>query len=193
MSALLSRLIRMCEKYSRSVGTRLTTAKYRHIGQTKVASSAVIEVNARIDMDFRNKRDVVFAIGANSKIKSYAYVAPRSGFITIGKGCSINRNCVLLGYGGITIGNNVRIAANTSIIAFNHNFADADTPIIEQGNSWKGVTIEDDVWIGTGVRILDGVTLGRGAVIGAGSVVTKSVPPFSVAVGSPARVIKTRQ
>jgi acetyltransferase-like isoleucine patch superfamily enzyme len=52
--------------------------------------------------------------------------------------------------------------------------------------------IEDDCWLGSGVKVLDGVTIGKGSVIGAGSVVTKNIPPFSVAVGVPARVIKSR-
>jgi acetyltransferase-like isoleucine patch superfamily enzyme len=72
----------------------------------------------------------------------------------------------------------------------NHNFGDLSRPVIEQGISGRGITIEDGAWIGAGAAVLDGVRIGSGAVIGANAVVTHDVPPHSVAVGSPARVVK---
>ncbi|MCX7595635.1 MAG: acyltransferase, partial [Fischerella sp.] len=62
----------------------------------------------------------------------------------------------------------------------------------EQGVTCKGIIIEDDCWLGHGVTVLDGVTIGKGSVIGAGAVVTKDIPPYSVAVGIPAKVVKSR-
>ena len=161
-------------------------------GNTVIAKSATVHHKATLEVNYPKGNKPVIEIGKNTSIKQYAYLGSRGGFIKIGNNCSVNPYCVFLGYGGITIGNNVRIAATTSVIAFNHNYMDKNVPVIEQGNNWKGVVIEDDVWIGTGVRVLDGVTIGRGAIIGAGSVVTKSIPEFSVAVGAPAKVIKTR-
>ena len=79
------------------------------------------------------------------------------------------------------------------IIPSNHNFEDINKPIREQENISKGITIEDNVWIGHGCSILDGVNVGKGSVIAAGSVVNKSIPQFSVAGGVPAVVIKKRQ
>lgn len=67
-----------------------------------------------------------------------------------------------------------------------------ELPIREQGVTREGIIIEDDCWLGSGVKVLDGVTIGKGCVIGANSVVTKDIPPYSVAVGAPARVIKKR-
>jgi acetyltransferase-like isoleucine patch superfamily enzyme len=162
------------------------------VGNSNIATSANIHYKATIEINSAKGEKPVIEIGKNTSIKQYAYLGSRGGFIKIGDNCSVNPYCVFLGYGGITIGDNVRIAATTSVIAFNHNYMDKSIPVIEQGNNWKGVVIEDDVWIGTGVRILDGVTIGKGAIVGAGSVVTKSIPEFSVAVGSPAKVIKTR-
>jgi acetyltransferase-like isoleucine patch superfamily enzyme len=75
----------------------------------------------------------------------------------------------------------------------NHVFSDPDQTIMSQGLETKGIVIEDDCWLGTGVRVMDGVTIGKGCVIGAGAVVTKDIPPYSVAVGVPARVISQRQ
>lgn len=94
---------------------------------------------------------------------------------------------------GFEIGDNVRIAAQVVIIPMNHIYEDPDTPIWKQGIRAKGIKIEDDVWIGAGAKILDGVTIGKGSVIGAGAVVTDDIPPYSVAVGVPARVIKKRE
>tara|TARA_R110002124_G_scaffold205760_1_gene372282 strand:+ start:3740 stop:4159 length:420 start_codon:yes stop_codon:yes gene_type:complete len=136
--------------------------------------------------------EYVIEVGKATTVKDQALLYPRTGFIKVGENCSINPNCILLGYGGITIGNKVRIAANTSIVAFSHVFSDSTASIIDQGNICKGILIEDDVWIGTGVRILDGVTVGKGSIIGAGSVVNKSIPAYSVAVGVPAKVIRSR-
>jgi acetyltransferase-like isoleucine patch superfamily enzyme len=94
--------------------------------------------------------------------------------------------------GGVTIGNHTRIACHTVIVASNHNFDDVTKNIHEQGVNAKGVVIGNDVWIGAGVRILDGVHIGDHVVIGAGSVVTKDIPENAIAVGVPARVIRKR-
>lgn len=104
---------------------------------------------------------------------------------------SINRNTVIRGK--FRIGKNCAIAPNCTIIGVNHNFSRTDVPIKQQGVSNRGgIVIEDDVWIGANCVILDGVTIGTGSVIGGGSIVTKDIPPYSVAVGNPCKVIKTR-
>lgn len=110
----------------------------------------------------------------------------------IGNNVSINKNTVIRGR--FRIGNDCAIAPNCTIIGANHSFQRVDIPIKQQGFSCRGgVIIEDDVWIGANSVVLDGVTIGRGCVIGAGSIVTKSVPPYSIAVGNPCRVIKSRK
>ena len=99
----------------------------------------------------------------------------------------------IAGPGNITIGQRCLIAAHVGIFANNHNFDDPTRYITEQGVTSKGITIEDDCWLGHAVTVLDGVTIGKGSVIGAGAVVTKNIPAYSVAVGTPARVIKSRK
>ncbi len=113
--------------------------------------------------------------------------------IDIGRETFIGPNVCIGGPGEIKIGKRCLIAAHTGIIANNHKFSDLSQAIKDQGVTRKGITIEDDCWLGHGVTVLDGVTIGKGSVIGAGAVVTKSIPPFSVAVGTPARVIKSRK
>lgn len=131
-------------------------------------------------------------IGDERLIHRGALLYPYGGTITIGSRVGINPYCVIYGHGGVTIGNDVMIATGCTIIPANHNIADLSVPMHSQGLSLKGIVIEDDVWLAARVTVLDGVRVGRGAVIGAGAVVTTDIPPLAVAVGVPARVVGSR-
>ncbi|MFB2938279.1 acyltransferase [Aerosakkonemataceae cyanobacterium BLCC-F154] len=113
------------------------------------------------------------------------------GCIEIGEETSISPFSSLSGK-NITIGKYCLIAAYVGIYANNHNYADPHKRIKDQGASYQGIVIGDDCWIGTGVKVVDGVTIGTGSVIGAGAVVTKDIPPYSIAVGVPAKVVARR-
>jgi acetyltransferase-like isoleucine patch superfamily enzyme len=115
---------------------------------------------------------------------------PHSG-IKIGKDSLVGEYSVIRGQGGVTIGDRVYTSPFTQIIAVNHVFDDPERPFVEQGITAEGITIEDDVWLGSGAVITDGVRVGRGSVVAAGAVVTKDVPPYSVVGGVPARIIKS--
>ena len=104
----------------------------------------------------------------------------------------IGEYSLLEGIGQIEIGNFVRIGSHVSLISFNHNYKNREVPIKLQGKTLKKITIEDDCWIGAGVIILAGIKVKRGSIIGAGSVVTKDVPPYSVMAGVPAKIIRKR-
>lgn len=110
-------------------------------------------------------------IGEHSSIGSYGYV-----------GCS----------GKITIGKNVMFGPKCSLFAENHVFSDTANSIKSQGVQQKGITIEDDCWIGSNVTILDGVTIGKGSVVGAGTLVTKDIPAGSVVVDKRDKVMRVR-
>lgn len=125
-------------------------------------------------------------------IKDYVLLASYDGFIKIGNHCSINQYTIVYGHGGVTIGNNVMIAANCIIVSANHNFESLEIPMSNQGLTSQGIQINDDVWIGSNVKILDGVEIGKGCVIASGSVVHKSLAPFGVYGGVPAKLIKWR-
>ncbi|MGB3656262.1 MAG: acyltransferase [Rivularia sp. (in: cyanobacteria)] len=112
--------------------------------------------------------------------------------IYIDKGTFIGVGACIAGPGNIKIGKRCLIAAHCGIFANNHSYADPLKYIADQEVTSQGITIEDDCWLGHGVTVTDGVTIGKGSVIGAGAVVTKDIPPYSIAVGMPARVIKTR-
>ena len=112
------------------------------------------------------------------------------GCIKIGKGTTINPfTCI---YGNVNIGKFVSIATKTTIIASNHNFERIDRYIKEQGVNSKGIVIEDDVWTGANVTILDGVNIRVGAIIAAGAVVNKDVDKYAIVGGVPAKVIGSR-
>lgn len=113
--------------------------------------------------------------------------------VKIGKTSSLNQGVIIDGFGGVTIGEGVRIAAYSCINTADHEFDDPDTFIKDQGFVVAEVIIEDDVWIGTGSKINKGVRIGKGSVIGSGAVVTRDIPPYSVAGGVPCRVIKSRR
>ncbi|GAB3947039.1 hypothetical protein GCM10029976_075590 [Kribbella albertanoniae] len=125
-------------------------------------------------------------MGERSYIAAHAYV---TGRITLGSDSTINPFTAVRGR--VTIGDGVRIGAHSSILAFNHGTTPGE-PIFRQPHSSRGITIADDVWIGSGVTILDGVTIGPHTIIGAGAIVTKDVPPNTIAAGNPARVLRSR-
>lgn len=114
------------------------------------------------------------------------------GYIELGEGTYIGAYTCIAGPGSLKIGKHCLIAAHSSLFAGNHIFSDPNKPIVEQGDNCEGIVIEDDCWLGSGVRVVDGVTIGKGSVIGAGAVVTRNVPPYSIAVGVPAKVIGHR-
>jgi len=114
------------------------------------------------------------------------------GYLEIGEHSFIGCNTVLGAGGGIRIGSNVLIGQSVNMHAEKHIFDDPQRLIREQGVSYRGIVIEDDVWIGSRAVILDGVTVGHGAVIGAGAVVTRFVPAMTIVAGIPARVLRHR-
>lgn len=110
--------------------------------------------------------------------------------ITIGARSLIGESCILRGQGGIQIGDDVYLGTLVQVLAVNHVINDTTRPISHQGITAQGITIETGAWIGSGAILLDGVRIGRNSVVGAGAVVTKDVPDYSVAVGNPARVVR---
>ncbi|MUG94040.1 acyltransferase [Scytonema sp. UIC 10036] len=104
----------------------------------------------------------------------------------------IGRNTFIGVFHPITIGEASQIGAYSYLISANHCYERRDIPIIEQGFVGAEIVIEDDVWLGTHVVVLPGVTIGQGAIVAAGSVVTKDIPPYQVWGGVPAKFIKHR-
>jgi maltose O-acetyltransferase len=127
-----------------------------------------------------------FEIGKRGCIFSGARFDTRGNF-RLGKSSTINERCHLDNRGGLTIGENVSISGETCILTADHDPYDP-----QFGGRNQPVVVEDYVFIGTRALILPGVTIGRGAVVGAGAVVSRNVAPLSVVAGSPAREIGRR-
>ena len=112
--------------------------------------------------------------------------------IELGDRVGFNYGCYVNGYGGLAIGDRALVGPYSMIHTANHNM-DPERPLLEQGWRKQPVEIGADCWIGMGVCILPGASLGDGCVIGAGSVVADEIPSYTVAVGNPARVVKSRR
>lgn len=138
------------------------------------------------------RKDIVpfngFSLGKSSVIEDYSIINNAVGEIIIGNHTRIGMGNTIIG--PVMIGNNVILAQNVVTSALNHNFEDVLTTINQQGVKTDQIIIENNVWIGANSTILAGVHIGEHVVVGAGSVVTKDIPPFNVVVGNPARIVK---
>lgn len=132
-------------------------------------------------------------IGKNLKTLPITTIENPSG-IVIGDNVWISKNVGLYASNGIMIGNDVIIAKDVSLISGDHDFSEQNKKINQQGMKVdkQPIVVGDDVWIGEKAIVLKKVNIGKGSIIGAGSVVTKDVPDYSIVAGNPARVIKTR-
>lgn len=113
--------------------------------------------------------------------------------LSLGNDVMIVKNVFINAGGGVEIGDNTAIGPYSKIWSVNHNFGSLDIRIMDQGWTRAPVKIGNDVWVAGGVIILPGVTIGNHSVIGAGSVIPKSVPPYSIVVGNPGRIIGKRK
>ena len=129
-----------------------------------------------------------FSLGRYSVVESFSCINNAVGDVIIGDYTRIGLHNTIIG--PVTIGAHVNLAQGITVTALNHNFERSDLRIDEQGVSTTPVTICDDVWIGANAVILPGVTVGSHAVVAAGAVVNRDVPPHTLVAGVPAKVIK---
>ena len=155
--------------------------------------SAKISALADIEVSVRGTRII---IGARTLVDSFVKIKPAggSGDVIIGEDCALNSGTVLYTGNGIRIGDGVLIAANCTLAPTNHAFADPERRIRDQGfqPSRGGIVIEDDVWLGANVVVLDGAVIGRGTIVAAGAVVRGVLEPMSIYAGAPARRVGPR-
>jgi acetyltransferase-like isoleucine patch superfamily enzyme len=129
-----------------------------------------------------------FYLGAHSTIEDFATVNNGVGDVSIGNHCRIGLGSVIIG--PVNIGNQVILAQNIVASGLNHTYTDINIPTRLQKVTTAVITIEDEVWIGANAVLTAGITIGKHSVIAGGAVVTKSIAPYSVAVGNPAKIIK---
>lgn len=132
------------------------------------------------------------SIGANARIRPSSYYSREIGQgLEMGDRSSIGPDCYIGCSGGIRIGDNVMLGPGVRLFSENHEIEDPSTAIKDKGVEWQPINIEDDCWLASGVVVTAGVTIGRAAVVAAGAVVTKNVPPNTLVAGVPARVIRS--
>jgi len=164
----------------------------RHPSKIKIGNNIVIDDYSILDA--RGEENKGIYLSDNVMIGRNTYLQGR-GYLELGVNSKVNMNCIIQVGNHLKIGRNVSIGANSYLIGHNeYSYDRLDIPLISQKKpTKKSIIIGDDVIIGADVKILNGVKIGTGSMIGAGAVVTKDIPPYSIAVGIPAIVIKTRK
>jgi acetyltransferase-like isoleucine patch superfamily enzyme len=167
-------------QYQPRLWVKLFLNPFKH----KKGKGSIIQRRARMDIFPYNK----FELGTGSMVEDFSTINNGVGDILIGDKTIIGIGCTLIG--PLTIGDDVMLAQNIVLSALNHSYQDVSVSPSVQEVTCKPIVISDRVWIGANSVITAGVTLGRHSIVGAGSVVTKDIPDYSVAVGNPAKVIK---
>lgn len=163
----------------------------QHSGKITIGKKCVIDEYCKLSAQGGADSEIV--LGDEVLLGRGTVLGTREGHIEIGDFSNVGANCRMGTTSQIKLGKYVLLAANCYIGGAQHRFDRLDVPIMRQGyESRGGVVIEDNVWLGAGVIVLDGVRIGSGSVIGAGSVVTKDIPPNSIAVGVPAKIKGSR-
>ncbi len=164
--------------------------KYVHIPYPETVS---IKGNCTIKSNVQIKtcKNSNIILNDNTMICSYTTLETAGGYIEIGKNIIIGEYSTIQGQGGVVLEDNVLLASHVHFISNHHQYTDINQPIKEQPNIARKILIKENTWIGINVVILSGVTIGKNCVIGTGSIVKNDIPDYSVAVGNPAKVVKT--
>lgn len=166
--------------YKPRLWVRLFLNPFKH---TRGAGS-VVRRRSRLDVFPFNE----FSLGRKSFIEDFAVINNGVGDVVIGNNTIIGLSNVIIG--PVSIGDNVMLAQNIVVSGLNHGYKDINIPPSLQEVECEHISISDDVWIGANSVITAGVSIGKHSIIGAGSVVTKAVPDYCIAVGNPAKIIK---
>ena len=190
MGRLLQYAVRISDRLRQSVANSINTyaltnlempfsihhsVEFRNPRQINLRRSSTIMASTILN-GRSNRREFGISFGPDVYLKEGCYFDAYGGFIEIDGKCAFAQGTFIHGGGGVKIGTNVIAGAYCSILASNHRFDSREYPIMLQGDSCIGIKIGSNVWLGTHVVVLDGVTIGNNCVIGAGMVVTKDIP-----------------
>lgn len=180
LKSLALQLLIPANEHRPRLWVRLFLNPFKH----KRGKGSVVRSMTRMDVfPFNN-----FSLGDGSVIEDFSTINNGVGDVFIGDRTIIGLGNTVIG--PVNIGNDVMFAQNVVVSAMNHGYEDINVPPSKQKDIIKLITIEDEVWIGANCVITIGVTVGKHSIVGAGSVVTKDIPPYCIAVGNPAKVIK---
>jgi acetyltransferase-like isoleucine patch superfamily enzyme len=162
----------------------------RSPGRITIGDRVMIDDLAVLDAKGEGSR---IRLGNDILIGRNTILSCNEAVIETGDLISIGPFCFFASKGGIRLGSGVSIGSGTHLMAGGHVSEDPDAPVLKQARTALGITVEDNVWIGSGAKLLDGVSIGRNSIVAAGSVVSKDVPEYSIAMGNPARVVGKRK
>ncbi|RUM42707.1 MAG: acyltransferase [Desulfocapsa sp.] len=186
---------RMLAPLFKSCGKSLILGKgivLRKPGNIEIGDNVAIDDYVMLDC-YRDATPAL-TIGDDVVISNSCIIQAKIGSLEIGDHCDIGTHTIITSIGGIQLAPSVLIGGNCYIGGARYHFEDLDTPIMDQGvYSHGSILIGEGTWIGASVTIIDGVSIGKGCVIGAGALVTADIPDFGVAVGVPAKVIRYRE
>ena len=163
----------------------------RHPHKIRLGNHVMIDDQCVLDAKGCAGQD--FVIGENVIISRGCVLSAKDGALSIGENSNFGAHCLVYAVNHVNIGKNTLFAAQCYVGGSMYHIERTDIPPIQQGSYADGVTIGDGCWLGANVKVLDGVTIGDGVILGSGAVVNKDIPPFTVAVGVPAKVIKQRK
>jgi acetyltransferase-like isoleucine patch superfamily enzyme len=167
----------------------------RHPRRVQIGKRTIVDDGCVLDA--RSRETIGISIGSNTFLARDTIIACKGGTVKIGDRVGIGARTTIHSYTGnkVFIGNNVLIGPYCYIVGAGlYEMDRTDVPIVDQGVDLRGgVTIGDNAWLGARSTILDGITVGHDAVVGASAVVTRDVPPFAVVAGVPARIVRDRK
>jgi acetyltransferase-like isoleucine patch superfamily enzyme len=162
----------------------------RHPGKIRIGDDVVIDDNCLLDAKGDSNAGIV--IGSGVFIGRNTILSCKNGDIVVGDRANIGFNCEVFSASRVTLGPDALLAAYCYIVGGDHDFSDVSKPVLAQGRTSAGVEVGEGVWMGAGAKVLDGVSVGAHAIIGAQAVVKDPVPDHAIAVGIPAKIIGRR-
>ena len=163
----------------------------RHPGNISLGENVSLDDDVLLDASGAGEKGIT--LGDGVIVSRNCVLQGKTGPLFIGDRTDIGCNCIFSSVSGIEIGASTLIAAHCYIGGGQYRSDRMDIPMMDQGTYSTGpVILGEDVWLGAGVIVLDGVRIGKGSIVGAGSVVTREIPEYSIAVGVPAKVVKVR-
>ena len=163
----------------------------RHPHKIRIGDNVVIDDGCCLDAKGTDNAGI--DIGDGVFIGRHTILSCKNGDIIIDDHANIGFNCEVFSGSHVRLGKHTLVAAYTYLVGGDHRYDRTDTPVLYQGRIARGIEVDDHVWLGAHVVVGDGATVGRDAIIGAGAVVLGEIPPFAIAAGVPAKVIRDRR
>ena len=163
----------------------------RHPGKIRIGDDVAIDDGCVLDAKGAANHGI--DIGSRVFLGRHTLLACKEGDIVLEDGVNISYNCTVFSASSVRIGRETLLAAYCYVVGGGHDFDRPDLPVVQQARPSQGIVVGAGGWLGAGSIVLDGVTIGPSAIVGAHAVVTQDVPAFAIVAGAPARVVRDRR